>query len=233
MTRGAQKEDLSSVLASSPLLRGVGKEALKELAAMARCHDYPKNNILLYQGDPAGPVFLVVRGSVKVTLAHEAGREVVIARARSGGLVGLVSALDGRPQPANAITETASHLAKFDGEPFIAWMEQQKATQQAVLRDLSQSVRRAYQKIGEHALLGVKERVLYALLEIAEQEGEPERASGYVVFTRPTLQDLAQRVGSSREVVSRIMKELLESDLLRAEGRVIRVSASALVVRED
>ena len=72
-----------------------------------------------------------------------------------------------------------------------------------------------------------------ALLDIAEREGQPEPESAAIVFTRPTHQELANRVGSSREVVSRLLKELLESDLLQAEGRIIRVSESALVLRED
>jgi CRP-like cAMP-binding protein len=93
-------------------------------------------------------------------------------------------------------------------------------------------VRQAYQKIGEHALLSVKERLLYTLLEIAEQEGElgPE---GDWIFTRPTHQELADRIGSSREVVSRVLKELLESELLEAEGKIIRVSESALILRDE
>ena len=54
-----------------------------------------------------------------------------------------------------------------------------------------------------------------------------------IVFTRPTHQELAERIGSSREVISRILKELLESDFLGAEGRVIRVSESALVLKDE
>ena len=89
------------------------------------------------------------------------------------------------------------------------------------------------QRIGEHALLSVKERLLYALLEIAEREGERHPEGDGIVFTRPTHQELADRIGSSREVVSRMLKELLDSDLLQAEGKVIRVTESALVLHDD
>ena len=60
-----------------------------------------------------------------------------------------------------------------------------------------------------------------------------ELEEGEIVFLRPTHRELANRIGSSREVVTRLLKELLDSDLLESEGRVIRVSESALVLRED
>jgi CRP/FNR family cyclic AMP-dependent transcriptional regulator len=104
---------------------------------------------------------------------------------------------------------------------------------EVLLYELSTRVREAYQKIGEHALLGVKERLLYALIDIAEREGISEPDGAGVTFTRPTHQELANRIGSSREVVSRVLKELLDSETLRADGRVIRVSESALVLRDE
>ena len=226
-------DDLCKVARTSPTLRGVSEEALQELASLALCHDYPKNNILLYQGDPAGAVFLVLRGQVKITLNNEEGKEVIVSMVRPGALFGLISALDGAPQPATAITVTPSRLAKFAGDALLAWMEKQRVTHKALLRDLGDHVRQAYQKIGEHALLGVKERLLYTLLEIAEREGKPAPGGEAILFTRPTHLELAHRIGSSREVVSRLLKELLEGDLFQAEGKVIRIPESALVLREQ
>lgn len=226
-------DEFCTVARTSPILEGVAERALRELASVALCHDYPKNNILFYQGDPAGAVFLVISGQVKITLNNEEGKEVILAIARPGALFGLIPALDGGPQPATAITVGPSRLAKFAGDDLIAWMEKQRAIHKALLRDLGEQVRQAYQKIGEHALLGVKERLLYTLLDLAESEGILEPGGRAIVFTRPTHLELAHRIGSSREVVSRLLKELLEGELLTAEGRVIRVPESALVLREQ
>jgi CRP-like cAMP-binding protein len=226
-------DEIHAAVQNLSIFNGVGDEALQELTSMARCHDYPKNNILFYQGDPPDSAFLVVSGRVKCTLMNEEGREVVLYVVRPGGLLGLIAALDGRPQPANAITAEPSRLARFSVADFAAWLEQQQMMQKVLLREMGRRVRDAYQKIGEHALMGVKERLLMALLDIAEREGEPEPEGEVIVFTRPTHQELANRIGSSREVVSRLLKELLESDLLHAEGRVIHVPESALVLRED
>ncbi len=234
MNRKELQEDLRAAACNLSIFQGASDEALQELASMARCHDYPKNNILFYQGDPASSAFLVVSGRVKITLMNEEGREVVLTIVRPGGMFGLlVAALDGGPQPANAITVAPSRIASFDIDGFVPWLGRQKTTQRALLRELGDRIREAYHKIGEHALMGVRERLLYALLDIAEREGQLEPSSEMIVFTRPTHQELANRIGSSREVVSRVLKELLDSDLLQAEGRVIRVSESALILRED
>lgn len=233
MIRREPKPDLCTAAREFPILQMLDETALQELSSLALCHDYPKNNILFYQGDPAGQVFLVLSGRVKINLMSEEGREVIIAVPGPGDFLGLISALDGSPHPSNAITVEQSRLAKFDSAAFTAWLERQQGMQQVLLRELGQRVRQCYAKIGEHALLGAKERLLFALLAIADSEGEPEPGGETIVFTRPTHQELANRIGSSREVVSRLLKELLESELLQAEGRVIRVPESALILRED
>ncbi len=235
MNRSNLQQDLATEARSFPLLAQVGEDALEELCALALCHDYPKNNILFYQGDPAGTVFMVVSGQVKITLMNEEGKEVVLSLVEPGGLFGLVPILDSSAQVGNAITVVPSRLARFDGEALLDWLNRQPAMQARLLGLMAGRVRvrQAYQKIGEHALLGVKERLLYALLEIAEREGETEQGGDVVVFTRPTHQELANWVGSSREVVSRLLKELLDSELLQAEGRILRVPESALVLREE
>jgi CRP-like cAMP-binding protein len=224
--------DLQTAKATVPFLENVSDDVLRELGEIARCHDYPKNNILHYQGDPAGSAYLVVGGRVKLSLMNEEGKEVVLAILRPGGMFGLISALDGGPQPANAITVAPSRIATFSADSFISWLERHKLVREALLKELGRRVRESYQKIGEHALMGVKDRLLCALLDIADREGRRE-PDGAAVFTRPTHQELANRIGSSREVVSRVLKELLESELLHADGRVIRVPESALILRED
>ncbi len=225
--------NLADVCRKFAFFKGVGEEALTELTSRALCHDYPKNNILCYRGDPTAAVFLVISGRVKIILTSDEGREVIVSILGPGGLFGLTSSLDGGDQLAEVVTVEPSRIARFETDAFRAWSRRPEV-QAAVIRELTGRVRGLHQKIGEHALLGAKERLLLTLLEIAEDEGEQDPRSAEIIFTRPTHQELAHRIGSSREVVSRLLAELLESDLLRAdEGRVIRVTESALILREE
>lgn len=219
-------------LVESPLFAGASEAGLMELVARARCHVYPKNNVLFYQGDPAGSVYLVIDGEVRIGLTNEDGREVSLHLIGPGQVAGLCSLLDGGTQPATASTACESHLAQFDRRELCDWYKREAAAEKAMLLQIARNVRRAYQRVGEHALMSVKDRLFSALLEIAEKDGEQAEGED-LVFVRPTHQELADRIGSSREVVSRVLKQLLDSDMLRAEGRVIRVSQSALVLHDE
>jgi CRP/FNR family transcriptional regulator, cyclic AMP receptor protein len=230
VTRRASPETVEAAVRELSIFDGLADEAVEELCRMAICHDYPRGNILHYAGDPCGPVYMVLAGEVKISLTGEDAREVVVDIVRPGGFFGLVATLDGGDQPTDALTVVESTLARFRGAAFLEWARK-NGLSDLVLRELVARVRMAYQRIGEHALLGVKDRLWSTLLEIADREGEIDE--GEIVFLRPTHKELAHRIGSSREVVTRLLKELLDSDLLESEGRVIRVSESALVLRED
>jgi CRP/FNR family cyclic AMP-dependent transcriptional regulator len=228
--------DAAQVKEDLLLLEGFPKldeESLDRLCAMGRCHDYPQGNVIHYRGDADNSVHMIVRGKVKIVMTSEDGRDVAIDLLRAGDFFGLVAALNGGTHPSHAITATEARLIKFKADAFLEWVESCGMFASLIGRQLAERIRQAYGRIGEHALMGVKKRLLSTLLEIAEHEGEPAAEGGGVVFTRPTHRELAQRIGSSREVVTRVLKELLESDLLDAEGRVIRVPMSALVFREE
>lgn len=233
MTRRVDEAEIKADLSQFEVLQNLEEQDLEQLCRMGRCHDYPKGNVIHYRGDVDDAVYLIVRGKIKIVMTSEDGRDVAIDLLRKGDVFGLVAAVNGAGHPAHAITATEARLLKFRRDSFLEWVESQGVLRDLVWRQLSSRVRNAYQRIGEHALMGVKERLLFTLLEIAENEGEPSAGGGEVVFTRPTHRELAQRIGSSREVVTRLLKELLESDLLDAEGRVIHVPLSALVLREE
>lgn len=232
MTGRVEPAELKADLRLFDALQSVEEESLERLCRLGRCHDYPQGNVVHYGGDVDDAVYMIVRGKIKIVMTSEDGRDVAIDLLRPGDVFGLVAAVDGGGQPAHAITATEARLVKFRSDSFLEWVESQGLFRDLVWRQLSERVRQAYHRIGEHALMGVKERLLFTLLEIAEHEGEPAAEGKEVVFTRPTHRELAQRIGSSREVVTRVLKELLDSNLLDAEGRVIRVPLSALVPRE-
>lgn len=232
----ARRVELTEVRAEIEALEAfqhTDEEGLDSLCRMARCHDYPRGNILHYRGDTDDAIYVVIRGKVKIVLTSEEGREVVIDLLRPGDLLGLVAAASRDSHPAHAITAIESRLAKFKRDTFLSWVESQGLMVDLVWRQLAQRVRHAYTRIGEHVLLDVKARLMLTLLEIAEYEGEPASEGAEIVFTRPTHRELAERIGSSREVVTRLLSELLESDMLNAEGRIIRVPYSALILREE
>jgi CRP/FNR family transcriptional regulator, cyclic AMP receptor protein len=115
---------------------------------------------------------------------------------------------------------------------FQEWLRSRPRLHQAVLLEMAKMVRSAYSKIGEQALLPVKKRLLSTLVEIAREEGRNGQGDE-MVFIRPTHQQLAERIGSTRVVVSRALKELLEEEgIVEAQGRVLRVRVSRMEIAE-
>lgn len=234
LTRKKGPPDLGATLGTFSFFKGVRKTELEELADLALCHEYPRNNILSYRGDPAGNVFLVISGRVKVILTNDEGREVILALLGPGRLFGITAAFDDGEQPAHAVTIERSMIARFNAGAFVRWTEGSAGARGALVRELTRQIRELSHKVGEHALMNTRDRLLATLLEIADAEGEPEPGGTQVSFTRPTHKELANRIGTSREVVSRLLAELREDDLLESdEGRVIRLPLSALVLRDD
>ena len=232
LTRRYRPADLASTFAGLAPFEGLEAPCLEDLASMALCHEYPRNNILSYRGDPAGPIHLVVSGRVKLILTNDEGREVIVAMLGPGGLFGLTSALDGGEQMSSAVTMERCTVARFKGAAFLRWCDGDRDRRIFLLTELARRSREANTRIGAHALMSAKDRLLDTLLEIAELEGEECPESDSVAFTRPTHQELAQRIGSSREVVTRLLAELRDADFFEDDNRVIRVPLSALVLRD-
>ncbi|MGQ0562048.1 MAG: Crp/Fnr family transcriptional regulator [Gemmatimonadota bacterium] len=220
--------DLTQVLADVFFLRDATADVRADFARLAVCHNYPKGNILFYDEDPGASIYVVVQGRVKISLNSEEGREVVLATMNTGGVFGLVAAMDNGPHIGTAVALTDCRIAAVQRERFSKWIAAHPALQQSVDAELARLLRAAYRKVGEQALLPVKKRLLATLVEIARAEGS--NSADEIVFARPTQQELAERVGTTRVVVARALKELLEEDdSLVADGRTFRLSIRALV----
>lgn len=213
-------------------------DAGRQLVDIARVHPYPKGNILFYDGEPADAVFVVLSGRVKISFISEEGREVVLAVIRPGGTVGLLGAL---AEPARhvgtAIIISDAHLARVSRDAYLAWFDRNAHLHRAVLGDFAGMLAHAYHKIGRQALLPVKQRLLAALVDIARADGHSDGSGAdgdEVEFVRPTHQELADMIGSTRVVVSRILKELVHEDDALAEtgGKIMRVSLKKIVPPE-
>lgn len=207
-------------------------DARAGLARIAIARAYPKGNVLFCHGDTCTSVGYVESGRVKVMLMNDDGREVALEVVRPGHMLGADAMFSGSAYVGTAVTLCDSRIARIPADSFHAWLAQFPGASRALLGELAAEVRHAYEKIGEIALLPVKRRLLMALLEIARSDGEACR-SGQVEFVRPTHQELAELVGSTRVVISRVMKELMEEeDLLAEHGNVIRVHLEDLVLDE-
>ena len=192
---------------------------LREIARRGGVRSYPAQSILINEGDASDTLFIVLSGRVKVYSNNAGGKEIVIATHGAGEYVGEL-ALDGGVRSASVMTLEPTTCSVVSGANLREFVTAHPAFALHLIHKLIRSVRQATESVKSLALEDVYERVVRLLGELSDPlEGGRRR-----VRERLTQQDIADRVGASREMVSRIFKDLTTGGYLDAEsGRIVVV----------
>ena len=214
---------LTDVLKRVPLFSDLSEAELARFAEVTREREYPKNSVILFEDDPGDALYIVSSGQVKVVLIGEDGREVILSVMGDGDFFGEMSLIDDEPRSAHVIAMKDSQLLVLRRDDFQARLEENPRIALKLLRVLVQRLRRADEKIGGLVLLDVNGRVAQLLLDLAEESGGPR------ITRRLTHHTIAQMIGSSRETVSRAMRELVDRGTIDVSRREITIkNADAL-----
>lgn len=209
----------TAALQQVPLFSQLSPADLQRVIDVAREKSYPKNSVILFEDDPGDALFVVASGQVKVVLIGEDGREVILSVLGQGQFFGEMSLIDDEPRSAHVIAMEDSHLVVLRRQDFEAILMQAPVIAVALLKELTRRLRRADEKVGSLVLLDVHGRVARLLLDMAEEEG------GERIARRLTHHTIAQMIGSSRETVSRTMRDLVE------KGHIV-VDRKDIVIRD-
>lgn len=169
---------------------------------------YPKGSVILFEDDPGDALYLVASGQVKVVLIGEDGREVILSVLGEGAFFGEMALLDDEPRSAHVIAMEDSVVLALRREDFRARLRASPEVAIALLKELSRRLRRADDQIGSLVLLDVGGRVAELLVRLADEEG------GDRITRKLTHATIAQMIGSSRETVSRTMRDLQDKNLV-------------------
>ena len=208
---------LIPILQRVPLFSQLSAVELQRVVDVARERAYPRNSVILFEDDPGDALYVVATGQVKVVLIGEDGREVILSVMGPGEFFGEMSLLDDEPRSAHVIAMEDSSLAVLRREDFESLLTATPQIALALLRELSRRLRRADEKVGSLVLLDVQGRVARLLLDMAGEEG------GERITRRLTHHTIAQMIGSSRETVSRTMRDLTDKGLIAVQRRDIVV----------
>jgi CRP-like cAMP-binding protein len=153
-----------------------------------------------------------------VLTADSRGREVILAVLQPGDYVGEMSLIDNEPHSATVRAEVQTDMLILGRAEFARCLPENSSLSYAIMRGLVQRLRSADRQIESLALLDVYGRVARTLLDMAEPEGELK-----LIRNKVSRQDLAKVVGASREMVSRVMKDLEERGMIQTQenGSVI------------
>lgn len=180
---------------------------------------YRRGELIVEQGKKSNALTIILTGRARVVSTDARGREVILAIMHTGDYVGEMSLIDEEPHSASVCTDTQTDALELSRLEFSRCLPETGSMAYAVLRGLVQRLRHADRKIESLALLDVYGRVARVLLESASRH---EEGAG-LICEKVSRQDLAKMVGASREMVSRVMKDLEERRLIetRADGSLL------------
>ena len=176
-------------------------ELLREIARRGGVRPYPAHAILINEGDTSDSLFIVLSGRVKVYSTNLDGREIVITTHGAGEYVGEL-ALDGGVRSASVMTLEPTTCSVVSGANLREFVAAHPDFASHLIHKLIRSVRQATESVKSLALEDVYARVVRLLAELSDPLGDGRRQ----LRERLTQQAIADRVGASREMVSRISR---------------------------
>lgn len=187
------------------------------LAALGTVRVYPKNTILIQEGDKSDQLYVVLSGKLRVFLADGKGNEITIDILGPDQYFGEM-ALEGEPRSASVMTMEVSRLSVIERPQFRQFFATNPEAAYRLYLALVRRARNLTRNVGGLALLDVYGRVARLLLDNATEE-----SGCLVVGERITQQEIAKRVGASRETVSRILTDLREGNYITIEENRIKI----------
>ena len=211
-----------AALAAIPLFSALGETELRELAKVQVTRKYPRYATILNDGDTTNAIYLITKGKVKVCKTSEAGKEVVIAVLSEGDHFGEMSLIDDKPRSASIVTKEACEFAVINKSDFERMLLANPQLGLSMMRGFCERLRAADRSIESLALMDVYGRIARILLDMAVEDED-----GHLVVNEAlTHKDIAQMVGSSREMVSRIFKDLVMGGYITNEQKQIRINTT-------
>lgn len=202
---------------TSPALDdAVPPELLAQIAGQGGIRSFPAHAILINEGDATDSIYIVVSGRVKVYASSDDGRDVVLAEMGPGAYFGEL-ALDGGRRSVSVMALEPCTCRVVQGAQLRDFLAMHPDFALHLALKLSRMVRRLTDQVKSLALQDVYGRMVRVLMELSDPSGD-ER----IVRHKLTQQDIAERVGSSREMVNRVMKDLTAGGYVaQRDGRLV------------
>ncbi|HET7633388.1 MAG TPA: cyclic nucleotide-binding domain-containing protein [Burkholderiales bacterium] len=206
------------VLRAVPLFSLFDHAQLEMLVPFLQIRSYSRNTPVLRAGEETDALYVILSGRVKVLIPDKHGREVILAVMGPNEFFGEMGLLDQQARSASVETLETSKMVRLSKAGFFGCLENNFGLAMLIIRNLVKRLRDADRQIESLALVDVYGRVARLLLDMAQNDDGQLK-----IATAPPKQEIARMIGASREMVSRVVKDLQDRGLIRAEGREIFV----------
>ena len=216
------RPDLASVLEKTTLLSNLSREELELLATRTVRKLFGAGELLFSEGEPCSGLHIISRGKVRIFKTSVNGREQVLAVNVPGESVAELPVFDGGPYPASAAAVEDTEIAFISRRDFHAYCVEHPEVPLKVLSVVGARLRRLVGIIEELSFTTIRERLIALLVKLAQTEGK--KTDRGIEFMLPsTHQELANQLGTVRELISRNLMRLQAEGLLDVDAREIVV----------
>jgi CRP/FNR family transcriptional regulator, cyclic AMP receptor protein len=217
-TRRRSDATLSESLAGITIFRGVAHDDLASLARRCSWRRYGAGQTIVLYRENRHAVYFVVQGGASVLYHSASGREVRFGDLQAGDVFGEFAAIDGAPHMADVVCTTDALVAAMSADLFREILRRHEAVCVAVLRRLTGIARTMSRRVIEFSTLPVRHRLHAELLRLARIDtANPQRRTG-AITPAPTHAEIASRISTHREAVSRELAELARHSLVERRG---------------
>ncbi|MCK5383405.1 MAG: Crp/Fnr family transcriptional regulator [Gammaproteobacteria bacterium] len=197
------------------LFSGLTAEELTELERQGSVKSFKKNAVVINQDDETYSLYVILSGRVKVFVSAEDGREAVLNHQYAGDYFGDLALLDKQPRVASVMTTEASKFMIISRDNFLTCLSRNPEFAINLIKPMARRMRMLAKNFSSLALMDVYGRVARTLLQQAEER------DGEMITGRMTQQEIADMVGASRAMVSRILRDLKEGGYISIEKKRI------------
>lgn len=220
---------MREVFKKIPLFSELNDSELDAVIALASTSNVPKKSIVVQEGEMGNALYVILKGSVKISYYAPDGREVVLSLLQQGSIFGEMSLLDKQPRSATVSTLEDSRLAQIRQSDFERLLLSQPQITLKLLTEVVSRLRRTSMVLERISTMDVPHRLYDYLQDYCERFGT-EGNDGYCSVKLPTHQLIADQLSTSRETISRAISALKKEEIiLPSEGRgEVRIDTDAI-----
>lgn len=216
---------IADYLGVSPVFAPLSPADRLALAGRMRARHFQKHEVIFHRDDPAGHIYLIASGTVKISVQDESGQEVVVALARGGDVFGELALFDEGPRSATVTALTDTMTFALANRDFTDVLERSPGAMRELLALLARRVRHSTGHIEDLVFLDLPGRVAKCLLDQDELAG----SRGTVQLTQ---EDIASFVGATRVAVNRVLVDLERRGAVRLGRGQVDIVDTAMLQRE-
>ncbi len=211
--------DDARFLENVPLFQGLSSHDMAALFSHSVVRTHKKNTVVIHEGDNSDSLYVILTGRVRVYLSDEEGKEVDLNILGAGEYFGELAAIDNFPRSASVVTLAECRFSVVSKKEFDSCLTKNPQIAVRIIDELSTRFRSMTENVKSLALMDVYGRVARTLINLAAESDEGK----LVIKQKLTQQDLANMVGASREMVSRILKDLTRGGYITVKNKYITI----------